>query len=480
MKRNILFLLFFFCSFNVAFSAGKNNRQPICRGTVSCAGKGLEGVLVTDGINFCKTDRNGNYSLQPDLAASFIYITSPSGYNVPVENSVPKFYRRLDAAGHSARIDFQLVKSMVDDTRHGFIAWADPQVKAAGEVPLFRQAVCDLGNLLKSFKDVPFHALGCGDITGDNPALFDSTKMLLSATGIPFYQSIGNHDMKYYGRSDETSTVNFEKHFGPTYYSFNKGKVHYVVLDDVFYIGRDYFYIGYLPERQLAWLEKDLSFVPAGSTVVVTFHIPSALDEKDLKTFNYDNIAGSITNKKALYDLLKPYHAHLISGHLHYSRNMLISPTIYEHILSSVCGAWWMGNLAEDGTPQGYGVFEVNGDSISWYFKSLGKDASYQFRAYPVGSNPEQPDYITVNVWNWDPEWKVFWYENGRKMGEMEAFSGVDPQTAKAFSDKSKMTYPWIQARKTDHLFRAKPQATSAEIRIEVVDRFKNIYRSNL
>lgn len=480
MNRYIFLFLIFSFSFGNVFSTEPSIRQTVCKGNVSCAGKGMADVLVTDGVNFCKTDRNGNYEMEVDQASGFIYLSSPAGYTVPVENSVPQFYKNLNKEARSGKIDFQLRKSPENESRHGFIAWADPQIKANEEVPLLREAVNDLCILLKSNKDIPFHGLGCGDIVGDNPTLFDSTKLILSKTGIPFYQSMGNHDMKYYGRSNETASATFEKHFGPSYYSFNKGKIHYVVLNDVFYIGRDYFYIGYLPEQQLAWLEKDLSYVPKGSTVVVAFHIPSALDEKDIKTFEYANISGSMTNKKALYEILKPYTAHLISGHLHYSSNIMVSPTIFEHTLSSVCGAWWQGGLAEDGTPKGYGVFEADGDKISWYFKSIGKEKDYQVRAYPLGKNPEQPEYITANVWNWDPEWKVFWYENGQKMGEMEAFSGLDPEAAEAFSDKDKLAYKWIQAQKNNHMFRAKPKTLSAKITVEAIDRFGKIYRINV
>lgn len=480
MTRYILLFLTFIFSFSNGFSSESITGQTVCKGTVSCAGKGMADVLVTDGVNFCKTDRNGNYSLEVDTSSVFIYISSPAGYTVPLENSVPQFYKKLNQGNRFGKIDFQINKNSTDENKHGFIAWADPQIKANAEVPLLREAVNDLCDLLKSNQDIPFHGLGCGDIVGDNPALFDSTKQILSKTGIPFYQAMGNHDMKYYGRSNETASAVFEKHFGPAYYSFNKGKIHYVVLNDVFYIGRDYFYIGYLPEQQLAWLVKDLSYVPEGSTVVVTFHIPSALDESDIRKFEYANISSSMTNKKALYEILKPYSAHLISGHLHLSSNILISPAIFEHTMSSVCGAWWQGGLAEDGTPKGYGVFEANGDQISWYFKSIGKSKDYQLRAYPVGANPEQPEYITANVWNWDPQWKVFWYENGQKMGEMEVYSGLDPETVKAFSNKDDLAYKWISARKNKHMFRAKPTSATVRISVEAIDRFGKKYRFDL
>ena len=480
MKRNIFLFLIVLFSFSNVFSTENSLRQKVRRGTVSCDGKGIAGVLVTDGVNFCKTDGKGNYSLEVDLSSVFVFISSSSGYTVPVENSVPQFYKNLNPGNPSAKIDFHLKKNGIDENKHGFIAWADPQIKANEELPPYKEAVADLYDLLKANQSIPFHAIGCGDIVGDNPSLFDSTKLILSKTGIPFYQSMGNHDMKYNGRSNETAPVIFEKHFGPAYYSFNKGRIHYIVLNNVFYIGRDYFYIGYLPEKQFAWLEKDLSYVPEGSTVVVTFHIPSALNESDIERFDYANISGSMTNKKALYEILKPFNAHLISGHLHYSRNILISPTIYEHIMSSVSGAWWQGPYAQDGTPKGYGVFEADGDQISWYFKSIGHGKDHQFRAYPAGSNPEQPGYITANVWNWDPQWKVYWYQNDQRMGEMEVYSGLDPEAVKSFSDKERLAYKWISAQKNNHLFRAKPTSATARISVEAIDRFGKKYRFDL
>ena len=66
-----------------------------------------------------------------------------------------------------------------------------------------------------------------------------------------------------------------KQYFGPDYYSFNRGKVHYVILDDVFCVGRGSAAIVYLPEEQLRWLEQDLSRIKPGGTVVVSFHIPT-------------------------------------------------------------------------------------------------------------------------------------------------------------------------------------------------------------
>lgn len=476
LKIAVILISFFLFS----FSGSANNDGRIVKGKVSAAGKGLAGVVVTDGVNTVVTNKKGNYMLPVSEASSFVYISSPSGYKVPVVNSVPQFFQPVSSSEKMKAIDFQLQKMAVDDSKHGFVVWADPQLKTSEEALLAKEVALDLQELLDDYAPRPFHGLGSGDIVGDIPALYDSIKSLLAPTGIPFYQSMGNHDMYFTKRSNKDAEQTFEKYFGPAYYSFNRGEIHYVVLNDIFYLGRDYFYIGYLTEKQLAWLEKDLAHVDEGTTVVVNLHIPTTLNEQDLKQFSYSTISQSVANKHALYKILEPYQGHIISGHIHQNSNTIISPRLIEHNVSAVCGAWWQGPYAVDGTPKGYAVFEANGAELSWYFKSSGYDKDYQFRTYSLGANPEQPDFVTANVWNYDPEWKVYWNENGKRMGEMEPYSGKDPETAKVYSDKDKLAYKWVDARKNNHMFRAKPQDASAKITVEVIDRFGNSYKQDL
>lgn len=100
------------------------------------------------------------------------------------------------------------------------------------------------------------------------------------------YRVIGNHDMEYGVRSYEHSYKSYEENFGPIYYSFNRGKAHYIVLDNCYYINRHYRYIGYIDERTLQWIEKDLAFVPKDHLVFVSMHIPSS-STKELELMRY-------------------------------------------------------------------------------------------------------------------------------------------------------------------------------------------------
>lgn len=89
-----------------------------------------------------------------------------------------------------------------------------------------------------------------------------------------------------------------------------------------------------------------------------------------------------------------------------------------------------MQDVCIDGTPQGYGVYEVDGNQVKWYYKSAGPPKDYQFRSYAAGTSKEFPKDIIANVWNWDKNWKVEWLENGKVMGTMTQYTRSRPVCA--------------------------------------------------
>ena len=84
----------------------------------------------------------------------------------------------------------------------------------------------------------------------------------------------------------------------------------------------------------------------------------------------------------------------------------------------------------------GYGVYEVDGTDVSWYYKSSGYDKEYQLRAYKPGSKADQPAAVVANVWNWDSKWSVELYEDGVKTADMTQFEGYDRAAYELCSDK--------------------------------------------
>ena len=459
------------------FPAALHAANPDISGKVTCKGKGVAGVVVTDGIDCTTTAYDGTYSLEGKRGVRHVYISVPAGYKVDCADvTIPQFYQPFTT--DKTVYDFELKKNPLDNGRHVFTVQADAQMTTEGEVAEYSDFLKDHDEFLKPYKGkVDVFGLDVGDIVGDSPQLYPLYIKATGQTGLPIYRAMGNHDMTHGGRTFEYSYSTFEDTFGPIYYSFNKGKAHYVMLDNVFYVNRDYQYIGYIDERTLAWLEQDLSYVPKDHVVFVMMHIPSSYEPK----LKWNDLDSNLTsNVRGLFDLLEGRQAHLITGHTHFNHNVVFNDSLMEHNTAAVCGIWWKADICCDGTPRGFGFYEVNGTDVKWIFKSAGYPADYQMRVYPAGSDKEHPAEIIANVWNYDPQWKVEWLEDGKVMGEMQQYTGFDPETVRRCADREKMVYAWAKAEKTAHLFKARPVNPGAALEVRATDRFGNVYTQKI
>lgn len=459
------------------------NEQADCRyeltGSVTCEGKGIANVVVTDGIRCVKTDRNGVYHLPNVGGARFVYISTPAGYLTECKRSIPLFYHEIDPTGAQRVYNFKLKKNPKGDNRHLMIMEADVQAGKKEHWAKYAPIIDDCKKTAESYPDRDIFTITCGDIFWDTPKLFFNDYVSQTERlGFPVYRVVGNHDIDANGRAHETSYRTIEDYFGPTCYSFNKGNAHYIVINNNFYLGRENFYIGYVDEKTLQWLEQDLSYVPKGTLVFVAAHIPTRITEK-ARPFEYDYmmLAGETTNADALYKLLDGYETHFLTGHLHTNANVIFNDHQMEHNAGAVCGTWWHTNTCLDGTPQGYGVYEVHGNKVKWYYKSAGYGKEHQMRVYAPGMVKEYAKDFIANVWNWDKQWKVEWLENGKVMGEMKQYEGIDPFAKQMVSEHKKEMQSWISALPTKHLFRATPHNAKARIEVRVTDRFGNVYQ---
>ncbi|PST81597.1 metallophosphoesterase [Pedobacter yulinensis] len=448
-----------FISLNSSAFAGLERAATI-QGRVSAGGRGIAGVSVSDGYTVVRTDAQGKYSLKPHEQASFVFISTPAGYEFKTDYNLARQY---DTLGVRNAYDFNLTQLKRNDDRHNFLIWADPQVKTKADVQeMMATSVPDVQELVRSMGNIPVHGIAVGDLVWDNHALFADYNEAVKQMGIPFFQALGNHDMDYRQGGDETSDKTFKQQFGPTYYSFNRGKAHYVVFDDVRYLGVERTYDGYISEQQLSWLEQDLKTVPKDNLLFICLHIP---------------VHNSVKNNKALYALLEGYkNVHILSGHTHYSRNVQISENIYEHNHGTVCGAWWTGPVCSDGSPRGYGVYEVNGKNVKWYYKGTGLPKTHQV-SLDVERTAKQVRLI-ANVWNYDPQWKVEYLADGRKMGNMEMTKGFDPECVRLYrgQDMPKKR-PFVEPHRTEHLFLAQLPASVKNVEVVVTDRFGEKYK---
>ncbi len=450
------------------------------RGVVAANGRGIERVAVSDGIQVVDTAAGGSFELVTTTERPFVFISVPSGYRIPRgANGTARCYRSLAAdTGGDLSADFELQPLTQSDERHAFLVLADIQTQDTDEVRWFheqtvpdvRHTVADLG--------VEAFGLAWGDIVYDHLELFSGYETGVSNMGLPCFQVVGNHDEDYSSVTDHGSTVTFSRHFGPPYYSFNRGAVHYVVLDDVFWYGSGY--LGYLSHEQLTWLEQDLARVDRGAPVVVAVHIPIMGSRYLREGRRSPEIGSSVTNRGALYRLLEPFEAHIVSGHMHECEHVFDSG-VHEQVNGAVSGAWWSGPICGDGAPSGYSVYEVDGQSISWRYKATGQSADYQLRTYVRGADPAAPDEIVANVWNWDPAWSVVWYEDGVRKGPMSRRTGRDPLSVELHSGPDlPARRTWVDPYPTAHLFYAPVTPKARSVRVETTDRFGRVYSAEV
>lgn len=441
----------------------KLKRDKIIRGTVTDGRRGVANVVISDGYSVVVTDAKGNYTIATDDKATNVFMSTPAGYEFRTDYNLSKQHETL---GSRNTYDFNLKALKKNDNKHSFIIWADPQVKTKKDVKqMMETTVPDVKQLLQSMgPDALVHGISVGDIVWDNHALFADYNQAVAEMGIPFFQALGNHDMDYRLGDDETSDKTFKEIYGPTYYSFNRGKAHYVVLDDVRYLGSERLYDGYISENQLSWLAQDLKYVAKDQLVVISVHIP---------------VHNSVKNNAALYALLADYkNVHIMSGHTHYNLNN-ITHGIYEHNHGTVCGAWWTGPICGDGTPRGYGVYEVDGNRINWYYKSTGFDKTKQVSVFVEELTNQKR--VIANVWNWDPEWKVEYFLDDKPMGMLEQQKGFDPLAVQLYKgDTMPVTRSFAEPKKMDHLFMAHFKPSVKSIKVIATDRFGEKYTVTL
>lgn len=323
------------------------------------SGNPIPGVVVSDGYGCVTTDANGVYQMERYKKARFVHYSTPAGYAINTSaDNYPLFYAEIVHKNIADRHDFVLTPLPAPESDFTLVCIADPQCATTAEISRYvNETIPDVEATVDAYKakGTPVYGITLGDIVFDTPDLWSNMKESMANRNLPVFQTIGNHDHLQTETSDDNAAANFETQFGPRNYSFNRGDVHIVSMDNVLYEGKKK-YKGGITDRQLEWLRQDLSHVDKDKLVIFCAHIPfrGGTSVTDESHENYDGVL----------DLLAEFsEAHIMIGHTHYQQKYIHKrngKTILEHVHGAACGAWWTANLCADGTPIGHaGVRQV-------------------------------------------------------------------------------------------------------------------------
>jgi len=413
------------------------------KGTVKDnSGIGIEGVVVTDGYTCVKTRSDGSYIIPYNSKAEFIYITVPAEYNMTYDTyGFQNNYIKAD--GYSKSYNFTLTPlSGGKQTTWNLCVLADPQTNPS-TLNLFKNEVApDIKTFVKSYSNM--YGVILGDICWNSPAthvpnMRDALKV--SNTGVNWCPTIGNHDWYRSDSDSNPSDATYKTYFGPTRYSFDRGDVHVICMNNCITAGQGSggACIGGFSDDEYNWLCQDVSQADKSKAVILCTHIAfrGGVSEETHCVHYTDT-------RQLLVQFAKTY---LFSGHSHYNywhHHTVNGKHIYEHVHTAGCGGYWHGKLGCDGSPYGYTIYTFNGKDIENYqLKNVGYDKSSQIRCYdgnasingymaPYGFQYEKGT-IVANVYMGDNnsanKWTVELYQNGVKCCDMVYIANTDTKT---------------------------------------------------
>jgi hypothetical protein len=253
---------------------------------------------------------------------------------------------------------------------------------------------------------------------GDDLGLLPRFLNNMSAVNAPQYLVVGNHDLDFDADTDADSSDSFRRIWGPNYYSFTIGKVHFVVFDNVYYpcLAEDLegnpderwafcepnkTYNGRITETQLEWFENNLKYVPKDHLIVLNYHIPtvSFIDQYAFKhsedtAVRLYEILGYELKPNGTWTQGRP--ALAFSGHTHTNEQFRPgelfegwletshpAPMPFPQIVAgAAAGSWWSGDTNDGlipesyqrlGAPKGYYLVSFDGNQYKDQFKASGK-----------------------------------------------------------------------------------------------------------
>ncbi len=474
-------------------------------GIVSCGGSPMKGVVVSDGFEVVTTDDKGMYQLKSQKVHKYVFVSVPSGYEVESAGVFPQLHKQLKTSSSTLEnVDFELTKVDGQDN-HIMIMMGDMHLaNRNNDLKQFARFTDEMNQFITAHSGRKVYGLTLGDMTWDlywssNAYDFVNYRSTINnIKGMQIFHCIGNHDHEMNAAGDFDTVKKFKESIAPAYYSFNIGKVHYVVIDDIECTNDgtgERTYVEKVVNEQVEWLKKDLRHVSKDTPLVIAMHAP----------FN------GIKNRNEVLGVVSSYPTvHFVTGHTHKVTNYE-KDGYFEHVSGAVCADWWWSGknnetllMSTDGAPGGYAVWEIAGTDFKWRYKATGRPDDYQFRSYDLNNvafttanmttdikedelnnylkaYPEsKANEVLVNVWNWNDGWKITITDEKGNVLDPKHESAYDPlHIASRFSWVAKTTSNF-GTQKNGDFFRVRASDADVDLTITVEDEFGNVYTEKM
>lgn len=507
-------------------------------GTVYADGKPAKNILVSDGLQIVKTDKNGRYKMNSKKSDGTVFIITPSGYTAPSkDNFQPAFWALLDKDVKKNEIhDFYLES----ENQNNFTVFFPTDIHIVNDEE--RDDIYKYENIaLPAIKRIsaeyskngPVYAMNLGDTSHDvfwyeNDMKLDKVIAYLSEKGFPakVYSVSGNHDNDgaVSGENvNERAAWLYRQVLGPSAYSVNIGNTHWIMLDNIIYknlptnekkakgIAGDRKYdIGFTPE-QIEWMKADIALVPDSMEIFIGCHAPLVFNRKS---------GTLLTNPKQL-DILDEIYSRfdkvtIVSGHAHRDlyQHKEKYPRFEQYVFVATSGSIWNTQpgcqiLGNDGSDGGIWLAEIGKNknseikfrsylpgnnmfraydlnAVGHYYK-LDNVLEYQRKLYPNRVNFADPEYankVMVNFWADRKDLKLEILQNGKTLDVVKVENIEDPLfniSAYAPAAVKERKYKKSSDNITNaHMYMAQASDATSPIEVRVVDSKGNVVCSEI
>lgn len=452
---------------------------------------------MSNGKDIVLTDKMGRYSIELN-DQNIVFLIKPSGYNTFVgkKTNKPIFYHNIKESdgigGTIPNKDFSLIKTNIKD-KFTTIVLGDIQVRNDEDINSLRDST-----IAELIDEKATFVLTLGDNAFDNLEVFPRLTQVMGKIGKPVYYLPGNHDTNDKIEGPDNHYNTYKQFFGPQYYSFNYGKVHFIILNDVKWESGTYY--GELGDKQLNWIKEDLKYVLKENLIVLAMHIPL------ISWADKDNSKHHVKDRQELFDLLSGFDNVLtLAGYTHtlerlYQKDILDgwdSGLPYPHIIAgAVCGSWWGGEKDEfgvpftymrDGVPKGYFIFNFSSNTYKDSYKVTGKPKDYQMNLSLLNGNKYDSDSIinkdevvnvriVANVFNGDKDSEISISYDDSNYLPMERLAMIDPildEKLLGRTEPNTSTRIWISQLPTSI------NSGVHTAKVKFIDRYGNKYTSS-